>query len=412
MNTPLSQLIKLKKHQNKINTKMCALITETLSHAKEPKSLGALEFTEKGILFAGDNTAGAVFAFDFTAENESTEDFEINIYGIDDQVASILGTTKNNVEILDVAVHPKSREVYLSVARGHGLDALPALLKVGANNQIKSLDLSNVGFTSQTLNSVPDRNKNLALRGTGGAPPTKKEIEKSKVSLRTLTIVDMEYHNGELFVAGISNEDFNSVLRRLPYPFNGKESISNIEMFHIAHDRYETRAPIRAMVVKNIDGIDQLVAAYTCSPLVLIPVSELTDGAKVKAKTIGDMGNGQPIDMVSYNMMGQEMLFVTNNSRSPMAIPVQGLNGAKVVTEADFERGPKLDLGPIVPYGPVGQPVMFTGASLRIDLLNEKQFISLNRDIETGSLDLETLSSIMPIKMHNVVGDWDIPSSN
>jgi hypothetical protein len=388
---------------------MCALITSTLSSAQEPKSLGSLEFSEEGILFAGDNTAGAIFAFDFTAESESKEAFEINVYGIDEQVASILGTTKDNVGIQDIAVHPKSREVYLSVARGHGLDALPALLKVDANNQIKNLDLSNVEYTSQALNSVPDRNKNIVLRGSGG-PPTKKEIAKSKVSLRTLTIVNMEYHNGELFIAGISNEDFNSVLRRLPYPFPGKESISNIELYHIAHDSYETRAPIRAMVVKKIDGIDQLVAAYTCSPLVLIPLSDLQDGAKVKAKTIGDMGNGQPIDMVSYNSMGQEMIFVTNNSRSPMFIPVQGLNGAKVVTEKDFDRGSKLDFGSIIPYGPVGKPIMFTGASLRIDLLNEKHFVSLNRDIETGSLDLESLGTLLPIKMHNIVGEKDIPN--
>jgi len=94
----------------------------------------------------------------------------------------------------------------------------------------------------------------------------------------------------------------------------------------------------------------------------------------------------------------------------PLVIPVSGLNNAKVVTEEDFERGPKLDLGPIIPYGPMGQPIMFTGTSLRIDLLNEKQFISLNRDAETGSLDLETLNNMMPIKMHNVIGDWDIPN--
>ena len=222
----------------------------------------------------------------------------------------------------------------------------------------------------------------------------------------------MEYHQGELFVAGISNEEFSSVLRRMPYPFNGSEGISNIEMYHIAHDRYESRAPIRSMSVQQIDGIDQLVAAYTCSPLVLIPLSDIQANAKVTAKTLGDMGNGQPIDMVPFTLQGKPMLFVTNNSRSPMVIPVDGLNKAKVVTDKDFERGGKLDLGPVIPYGPVGQPVMFTGASLRIDLLNENNFISLNRDIETGTLDLETLNSFMPIKMHNIVGDWDIPSAN
>jgi hypothetical protein len=219
----------------------------------------------------------------------------------------------------------------------------------------------------------------------------------------------MEFYNGELFVAGISNEEFCSVLRRVPYPFDGTESISNIEMYHIVHDSYETRAPIRSMSVQTIDGKDHLVAAYTCSPLVLIPLEELQGGQKVKAKTVGDMGNGQPIDMVPFKMKGEAMLFVTNNSRSPMVIPLKGLNGAKAVTKADFKRGPKLDVNPIMPYGPVGKPVMFSGASLRIDLLNDSHFISLNRDFETGSLDLISLNSFVPFKLHNIVGQKDVP---
>jgi len=58
----------------------------------------------------------------------------------------------------------------------------------------------------------------------------------------------------------------------------------------------------------------------------------------------------------------------------------------------------------------MGKAVMFTGTSLHIDVLNETQFVSLNRDAETGTLDLETLHSMMPIKMHNVIGGWDIPN--
>ena len=68
------------------------------------------------------------------------------------------------------------------------------------------------------------------------------------------------------------------------------------------------------------------------------------------------------------------------------------------MTKKDFERGPKLDVNPIMPYGPVGKPVMFSGASLRIDLLNDSQFISLNRDFETGSLDLISLNTMVPFK--------------
>ena len=374
------------------------------------ESIGVLEFSEEGMLFVGDNLAGAIHAVDLTFESKTEGKFEVNVYNIDAQIAAALGTSQPNVHINDLAVHPKSGEVYLSVTRGHGLDALPALMKVDAANQVHNIDLSTLHISSQTLNKLVDANQRFALRGTMGMPPTRKEIGKSKRSLRMLSIVGMEYHNGEVFIAGISNEDFSSVLRRIPFPFNGTECISHIEMYHIAHDMYETRAPIRSMLVKEIDGIDQLIAAYTCSPMVLIPLNELTDNAKVKARTIGDMGNGQPIDMVSFKMKGKEMLFVTNNSRSPRVIPVDGLHNAKAVTDKDFERGPKLDLGPVLPFGPMGQAVMFTGTSLRIDLLNEAQFVSLNRDAETGSLDLETLHCMMPIKMHNVVGAWDIPN--
>ncbi len=390
---------------------LCAL-TLTLAvsqvNAQQIEALGALEFSPEGVLFAGDNLSGTIHAFDLSADSRTKEKFEINVYNVDAQIAAVLGTSPGKIQINDMAVHPKSGEVYLSVTRGNGIDALPALVRVDASNQLQNVDLAPLKTTSQALSKLPDGSQQFVLRGTMAAP-TSKEVAKSKRPMRVLSIIDMEYHNGELFVAGISNEDFCSVLRRMPYPFNGSESISNIEMFHIAHDQYETRAPIRSMLVKNIDGKDQLVAAYTCSPLVLIPLNELKDGAKVKARTIGDMGNGQPIDMVSFNMQGNDMLFVTNNSRMPQVIPLSGLNNARVVTEKDFKRGGKADLGPVLPYGPIGQPVMFTGSSLQIDLLNQGQFVSLTRDAQTGSLDLETVLTMFPNKLNNLTAEMDFP---
>jgi hypothetical protein len=386
-----------------------SLVGVTMANGQTINSLGTMVFNDEGILFIGDNISGSILAFDFKNEKQQKRNFEIDIYNIDARIASVLGTSPASVQVNDIAVHPKSGEVYLSVTRGHGLDALPALLKVDSANQLTVIDMSHASVTSQSLSKLPSIESKIGLRGTAGSAPTPKEVAKSQRSLRTLAIVAMEYHNGELFVAGISNEEFCSVLRKMPYPFDGTESISNIEMYHIVHDSYETRAPIRSMSVQTIDGKDHLVAAYTCSPLVLIPLEELQDGEKVKAKTVGDMGNGQPIDMVPFKMKGEAMLFVTNNSRSPMVIPLKGLNGAKAVTKDDFKRGPKLDVNPIMPYGPVGKPVMFSGASLRIDLLNDSHFISLNRDFETGSLDLISLSSFVPFKLHNIVGQKDVP---
>lgn len=391
---------------------MCLLITSTfITNAQQIKSIGALEFSDEGTLFVGDNIAGAIHAIDLSAETRSKEKFETNVYNVDVQVATILGSAAQSIQINDLAVHPKSGETFLSVTRGHGVEAMPALIKIDAENKLVNIDLASVKFTSQALGKVPEISKKFRPRGAMMSPPSAKDIAKAQRPQRMFAIMDMEYFKGELFVSGVSNEEFSSVLRRMPYPFDGKESISNIEMYHIAHDQYESRAPIRSMQIKNIDGIDQIVAAYTCSPLVLIPLTELKDEAKVKARTLGDMGNGQPLDMVAFNLMGQEMLFVTNSGRTPQVIPLKGLNNAKVVTDKDFERGGKLDISPVMPYGPMGEGVMFVGSSLHIDLLNESQFVSLTRDAPTGSLDIETVSTMAPFKMHNIeAAEFDFPS--
>jgi hypothetical protein len=122
--------------------------------------------------------------------------------------------------------------------------------------------------------------------------------------MRAMAIVDMKFHKGELFVSGVSNQEFCSALRRIPFPFTGAESETHIEIHHVAHGIYETRAPIRDMQFATLNGEDTLFAAYACSPIVTIPVADLTAGGKVMGKTIGDMGNGQPISMVAYRDEG------------------------------------------------------------------------------------------------------------
>ena len=401
-------MIKLKLF---ILTIIVSFTVSSVNAQQSIKAIGALEFSDEGILFVGDNLLGAIHAIDLSTESRTKEKFEINVDNVDVQIAAVLGSATQSIQINDLAVHPKSGETYLSVTRGHGLEAMPALIKIDTENNVVNIDLDSVKFTTQALSKMPDISKQFRPRGTMMAPPSVKDIAKAQRPLRMFSIMDMEYFKGELFVSGVSNEEFSSVLRRMPYPFDGKESISNIEMYHIVHDQYESRAPIRSMQIKNIDGIDQIVAAYTCSPLVLIPLTELKDGAKVKARTLGDMGNGQPLDMVAFILMGQDMLFVTNKGRAPQLIPLKGLNNAKVVTEKDFERGGKLDINPVMPYGPIGKSIMFVGSSLQIDLLNEGQFVSLTRDAATGSLDLETVSTMAPFKMHHMeAAEFDFPS--
>jgi hypothetical protein len=373
------------------------------------KFAGALEFSDKGTLFVGDNYNGAIYSFDMTADSAPVKIKAVSITDIDTKIADVLGVGASAIEINDMAAHPVSGEVFISVSRVGNYASRPAILKVTQDKQLELLDLASFAFKKQALSHYPDQDTNFRPRGVMGAAPSARDLAKGDVKLSSMAIMDLVYHKNELFVSGVAYEDFLSTLRRIPTPFDGTQSAASVEMYHIAHDQYETRAPIRAMAIHEIDGKDQLIAAYTCSPLVMVPLDDIVDGAKISANTLGDMGNGQPIDMISYKLFGKDTLFVTNNSRSPQVIPLAGLNGAKAVTDRDFERGGKMDTMPIMPYGPMGKPVMFEGMSLHMDLLGDDYFVSLTRDAYTGSLNLDSNASMFPNRLHNLQAEMDFP---
>lgn len=374
------------------------------------KFTGALEFSEDGTLFVGDNYNGAIYAFEVPAEASTAQIVPSSIANIDTKIAELLGVGVGALEINDMVSHPISNDIYISVTRIGNFASQPAIVKVSQDQQISLLDLSSLAFQKQELTEFPEGETTFRPRGAGpGMPPLPRDLAKGEIALRTLAIMDMEFYEGELFVAGVAHDNFLSSLRRISYPFDGTQSIANVEMYHITHDQYESRAPIRAMSVQEIDGKAQLVAAYTCSPIVLVPLEDITDGAKISARTIMDYGNGQPLDMIPFQMGDQPMLFVTNDSRSPQVIPVSGLNGAQVVTHEDFERGGKLDLHPVMPFGPVGESVMFDGASLHMDLVGNGFFASITRDIYTGNLNLDTNPTFFPNRIHNMRAEFDFP---
>jgi len=80
----------------------------------------------------------------------------------------------------------------------------------------------------------------------------------------------MAYVNGNLMVAGMSNEEWSSALRSIPYPFKTASKGTQLQIWHASHGRYETQSPVRTFVPYTIDGKDYVLAAYTCTPLVKI----------------------------------------------------------------------------------------------------------------------------------------------
>ncbi len=373
------------------------------------KFAGALEFSEAGTLFVGDNYNGAIYALDMTGGNAPDQVKPVNIGDIDVKIADVLGVARSSVAINDMAVHPVSAEIYVSVTRIGNFESAPAVMKVTQDGSIELLDLASVAFQKQELNHYPDQETTFRPRGLGKMPPLVRDVAKGDIKLSSLAIMDMEFHDNELFVSGVAFDNFLSTLRRIPYPFTGEQSAANVEMYHISHDQYETRAPIRAMSIQEIDGKAQLIAAYTCSPIVAIELDEIVDGAKISARTLMDYGNGQPIDMISYSLNGKDTLFLTSNSRSPYVIPVDSLNGAKAYKKGDLPDGGRSDLSPVMPVGATGKTVMFDGMSLHMDALGDNFFVSITRDMYTGSLNMDSNFNGFPNRLHNLIAEFDFP---
>src|SRR5262245_28968561 len=88
-----------------------AQLTSSLKSGKaELQSAGALAFAPEGILLVGDSMGGAIFAID-TQDRTASTAASVDIKGVGDKVAAMLGTTADQIMINDLAVNPISHKI-------------------------------------------------------------------------------------------------------------------------------------------------------------------------------------------------------------------------------------------------------------------------------------------------------------
>ncbi len=283
------------------------------------KSAGAIAFGPEGVLLVADTQGAALFAIDTGDHQASSAGGAIKVENLEEKIASLLGTTAKNISINDLAVNPLSGRAYLSVSRGTGPDAAPVLVRVDHAGKVEVVNLENVPFAKT---SIPNP-------ATGKAPRTS----------RSDVITDIGFIDGRVFVAGLSNEEFSSRLLAIPYPFKDTASGSTIEIYHGAHGRLETKSPVRTFTPYVVKGEPYLLAAYTCTPLVRIPVSSLQPGKHVKGTTVAELGNrNKPLDLIVYQKDGKDYLLLANNSRGVMKITTENVDKAEGIDHPIKDR--------------------------------------------------------------------------
>ncbi len=299
-------------------------------------SAGPLTFGPAGVLFIADNVGANIFAVDVNDSDDGPPQ-DVNLDNIDASLASYLGCSRDDVSIRDMAVHPTSNNLYLSVMRGAGDSAIPVIFKIAGDGSIADVPLENVAFSQYAITDAADADDPRVV---------------TRMQLRTVTVTDMSYVDGLLMVAGTSNEEFTSTFRRIPFPFNGAAQSNSLEIFHVSHGKYETAAPIRAFV--PYQGNTSILASYTCTPVVQFSLADLDSGKHVMGKTVAELGShNHPLDLISYEHDGGEYLLVCNDRHPVFKIACKDIDGQGPLTVPDDS----LDASPADPVTPgVGVP--------------------------------------------------------
>src|SRR5437867_6819845 len=332
------------------------------------KSMDQLAFGPEAILFVADTKAAAIIAIATGDTTPATDAKPIKVEGINQKIAGVLGTTADQILIGDMAVNPISRSAYLAISRGRGPDAIPVLVRVKSDGQPEVVALDKVKFSRGELPDAPV--DGVVGEGNRQSNP------------RQESITDIAFFEDRVLVAGLSNEEFYSTFRAIPFPFKTVANGTSVEIYHGAHGRFETRAPIRTFVPFKVGNEPQLLAAYTCTPLVQLPIEQLKPGAKIKGKTIAELGNrNRPLDMIVYQKDGKDYLLLANSSRGIMKINTDQIEKAEGIAAPVPEGGKKG-----LPYETIEG---WTGVE-QLDRLDQQHALVVRR-AEGGSLNLESL---------------------
>lgn len=351
------------------------------------QSANVLEFSDNGVLFVGDSKSGTIAAFETAATENQHKGQAFGQFDFGADIEKLLGISNDDYLIKDLAVHPISNEAYIALSVIEEGQYQPKIIVTSQSGAVRLMDLANKSSTLHVEHA-----------------PADDFMFYDKLTSRSLTFTDIEYHKGKLYISGLSNQDFRSSLRVADYPFNGKSSFTTVEIYHAVHNQNETRAPIRTLTIAHFNGEDHIVAAYTCTPLVTIPLSDLQDGKHITGTTIGELGYGNtPLDMISFT--GQDMqknqfpaILVTNKERQANVLPIEGLAAASALTTpAGF-----------APAGYTGYSAPLAGLSQVADQ-DDYHIAALRRNPDNGKLELVSFLKNLFFRLSDFQSEYEVP---
>jgi hypothetical protein len=333
------------------------------------KSLTSITFSKEGVLFLADPLGMKIYALDEKQMNvERVQNLEIA--NIDEKLAALLGVSTKDIKIEDMAVNPTSQEIYFAVTR-RGNTLLPSIIKVDKLGKLSAFNLSNVSYYETSLADVPSKSPHQYFP-------------------LTAAITDMSFIDGELYVSGLSGEEFSSKLRRFPYPFTSKTMAVQLEIFHPSHDRFETNSPIETFLPFPVNGKMHILAGYGCAPLAKFPLTDVRAKEQLRGVTVAELGGGnRPLDMISFKDSNVDYILIANSDRTLMQISSEDLDKQEAVV-----KGPTR----VPPYASTGVKYLSIAeiGITQLDDFNDQSYVVVQRNMDDGTLNLRSKGKIKP----------------
>ncbi|MEM8772594.1 MAG: hypothetical protein AAGD92_13180 [Pseudomonadota bacterium] len=324
---------------------------------------------------------------------EAAPSASFNVRDLDGVIARAEGIDRSVVKPAAFVFQASKGLAVIAYRAGRGPDAPTRLAIIATNGATNLIDPASLVEDSTAL---PDSAPNAQLW--------------NRTPARSLLVTDMTFHESSLFVAGVANADFSSTLYKFAYPFEEAVAATQIEMYHTVHNQIETRAPIRAMSIVRLNDRPHLLGAYTCTPLVTVPLDTLEDGAVIRAKTIAELGFGNtPLDIIPFQIEHQgqtsDWVIVANAAKSADLIPLDAIAAAS--------KAPSLSSPVQVPFettaGPSAVQLPLTNLAGMVD--QDGQFLlTLRRDPASGGLELMSVRKGAFFRLSDFINEYDFPN--
>lgn len=276
---------------------LLGLATLVQAEQGNPKmqAIEAIAFGPDGLLLIG---GGPRVVTVETGDTKPMTWSKTEIPNIDQLLAGKLGLTAKDIEIRRLVVNPASGKAYVAL---QSLKTKANILVTidGAGN-VAEFPLDNVKYTSYAL-----------------ATP--------KVAITKVT--DIAWAGGKIVVATQASDKFTAsrVFTINPSAKDGSSTQISTKTFHVGHNKWETHAPLRALMPYFENGKSSVVGSFTCTPIVRYDLEDAKNDDQVTGRSVLELGTGNtPRSMFSYERDGKKYLLVSvgrNNKQPAFGFP-------------------------------------------------------------------------------------------